>query len=72
VPDLRSSGLRMIDHDPAERGATFECMETGTLADVIDPSSDLRGPGVPFVACTTLWVRFDDDGRIAALRTAHR
>jgi hypothetical protein len=71
VPDLHSSELRMIENERVEGRATFEYVQTGTLAEVIDPDNDIRGPGAPFVVHTTMSVRFDADGRIAALRTAH-
>jgi ketosteroid isomerase-like protein len=71
VPDLRSSGLRMIENDRADQRATFEYIQTGTLSDPVEPSNELRGPGSPFTVHTTMFVRFDDDGRVAALRTVH-
>jgi len=68
VPDLHSSGLRMIENDRDQNRATFEYLQTGTLAEVV---GELRVSESPFVVHTTMSVRFDDDGRIAALRTGH-
>ena len=72
VPDLHESELRMIANDAAGNWATFEFVQTGTLfADV--PAGDVgaRGRGSPFTVRTTMLVRFDDDGRVAGLRTGH-
>lgn len=71
VPDLQFSGLRMVDNEPVAQRATFEYLQTGSIAEVTGPTGE-RGPAVPFSVDTTMYVRFDDDGRIAALRTEHR
>jgi ketosteroid isomerase-like protein len=71
VPDLHSSALQIVENDRADHRATFEYIQTGTLADLVGSNSELRGPGAPFVVHTSMLVRFDDDGRMAALRTAH-
>jgi hypothetical protein len=72
VPDVRSSELRMVDNDCARHRATFEYVQTGTLADKIEtPAGEVRGKLSPFVVHTTMFVRFDDDGRMAGLRTVH-
>jgi hypothetical protein len=70
IPDLHLSAPRMTKSEPGERRATFEYLQTGTLADG-GPSRE-RGTASPFVIHTTMHVRFDEDGRIAALRTVHR
>jgi hypothetical protein len=72
APDLHSSELRMIENDRNAHRGTFEYIQTGTLADVIGPDDELRGPGSPFVVHTTMFVRFDSHGRMSALRTVHR
>jgi hypothetical protein len=72
VPDWEWSELQMIENDRGDHRAVFECTQTGTLADIIDAETDIRGPGSPFVVPTTVFVRFADDGRVAALRTVHR
>ena len=71
VPDIQTSALRMTGNDRVERCATFEYLQSGTLAEVVGPF-DERGPACPFEVHTTMHVRFDDDGRIAALTTSHR
>jgi hypothetical protein len=72
VPDLHSSELRMIDNDCAHHRATFEYVQTGTLADEIEtPAGAVRGDWSPFVVHTTMFVRFDGDGRMAGVRTVH-
>jgi len=71
VPDLHSSELRMTEIDSTDRRATFEYVQTGTLAeDLLDPG-DGFGPRSPFAVRTTMSVRFDGDGRISALQTVH-
>jgi hypothetical protein len=72
VPDLHASELRMIENDRADHWATFEYVQTGTLAGATGPDGEARGVGSPFVVHTTMFVRFDDDGRMATLRTVHR
>jgi hypothetical protein len=69
VPDVQSSELRMIDNDCRQHRATFECIQTGTLAADVE-TVDVDN-WAPFVVHTTMFVRFDDDGRIAGLRTEH-
>jgi ketosteroid isomerase-like protein len=72
VPDLRESALRMIANDSAGNWATFKFVQTGTLSpDLPTPDGRARRDGSPFVVHTTMFVRFDRDGRVAALRTAH-
>ena len=70
VPDLQLSELRLVDNERVARCATFAYLQTGSIADV-GPNGE-RGSAVPFAVNTTMYVRFDDDGRIAALRTVHR
>jgi steroid delta-isomerase-like uncharacterized protein len=72
VPDLQATELRMVENDCVDHAATFEYVQTGTLANADAPCVDVRGVGSPFVVHTTMFVRFDDDGRLTALRTAHR
>ena len=71
VPDLQLSDLRMVDNERFGRCATFEYVQTGSIAEVTGPTGE-RGPAVPFSVNTTVYIRFDEDGRIAALRTVHR
>jgi hypothetical protein len=72
VPDLHASELRMIDNNPVDRFATFEFVQTGTLGTTLDGTPRLRrGVGSPFLVRTTMFVRFDGDGRVASLRTGH-
>ena len=71
VPDLHSSQLRMIDNDREDQRATFEYIQTGALSDTFGPNDEFRGPASQFVVYTTMFVRFDDDGRITNLRTVH-
>jgi ketosteroid isomerase-like protein len=72
VPDLHDSGLRMIGNDSACGWATFEFVQTGTLHKTLPPpDTTARSEGAPFAVRTTMFVRFDDDGRVAKLRTAH-
>jgi SnoaL-like protein len=66
VPDLHSSELRLVENFAANHRATFEYVQTGTLLDVE------RGVASRFEVATTLFVRFDDHGRVSALRTIHR
>jgi hypothetical protein len=72
VTDLHSSEPRMIENDRAGHYAAFEYVQTGTLADARATDEDVRLHGLPFTVHTTMFVRFDDDGRIAVLRTLHR
>ena len=72
VPDVHSSELRMIENDCTHRCATFDYVLTGTLADDIEtPVGSVRGKWSPFVVHTTMFVRFDDEGRMAGVRTVH-
>jgi hypothetical protein len=72
IPDLRDSGLRMIANDRVARWATFEFFQTGTLpAALPTPGTPMPSEGTPFTVHTTMFVRFDEDGRVAKLRTAH-
>jgi ketosteroid isomerase-like protein len=72
VPDLRDSDLRLISNDSAGNWAMFTFVQTGTLSpDLPTPEGGLRRAGSPFEVNTTMFVRFDDDGRVASLRTAH-
>jgi ketosteroid isomerase-like protein len=72
VPDLRDSDLRMLANYPASNWATFTFVQAGTLPTTL-PTADgvVQRCGSPFVVHTTMFVRFDDHGRIAKLRTAH-
>jgi hypothetical protein len=72
VTDLQTSELRMIENDRAGHHATFEYVQTGTLRDLSAADDDERLHGSSFSVPTTMFVRFDDDGRIAVLRTEHR
>jgi hypothetical protein len=72
VPDVHSSELRMIDNDCTDHWATFEYVQTGTITDKIEtPDGDVHGRWSPFVVYTTMFVRFDDEGRMAELKTVH-
>jgi hypothetical protein len=72
VPDLHDSQLRMIANDSACGWATFEFVQTGTLPRTVPaPGDTAPRDGAPFAVRTTMFVRFDDDGRVAKLRTAH-
>jgi len=72
VPDLQDSGLRMIANDSACGWATFDFVQTGTLPKTFPPpDTTTRTEGAPFAVHTTMFVRFDEDGRVAKLRTAH-
>ena len=72
VPDLHCSQPCITRNDAAGNWAMFTFVQSGT------PSSDLRTPdggvlrgGSRFEFETTVFVRFDEDGRVAGLRTAH-
>lgn len=72
VPDVHSSELRMIENDRAHHRATFEYVQTGTLAETIDtPAGAVRGKWSPFIVRTTMFVRFDNEGRMVGVRTIH-
>jgi hypothetical protein len=72
VSDLHTSDLRMIENDRAGHSATFEYVQTGTLLAVSATDVDGRLHRPSFAVHTTMFVRFDDDGHIAVLRTKHR
>jgi hypothetical protein len=72
VPDLRSSELRITANDSAGNWATFKFVQTGTLSsEVPTPESRVAREMPTFVIHTTMFVRFDEHGRVAGLRTAH-
>jgi hypothetical protein len=71
VSDLHTSDLRMVENDRAGHYATFEYLQTGTLPVSATDENEPRLGG-SFTVHTTMFVCFDDDGRIAVLRTAHR
>jgi hypothetical protein len=71
VPDLRGTDLRMIQNDPAGNWATFAFRQTGTLPATGMPERAAPRGGSPFVVHTTMLLRFDDDGRVVKMHTAH-
>jgi ketosteroid isomerase-like protein len=73
VPDLRDSELCSISNDSSTNWATFTFLQTGTLSpDLPTPDGAPRRAGSAFAVNTTMFVRFDEDGRVDKLRTAHR
>jgi hypothetical protein len=72
VPDLCFSALRLVENNRSRRRAMFEYVQTGTLAGQRSPVNEPRGLSSRFVIHTTMFVQFDDDGRMCALRTVHR
>lgn len=72
IPDLQTSELRMTENDSPHNCATFEFIQSGTLENVAGADGESAGEAVSFRVHTTMFVRFDEDGRIAAMRTVHR
>jgi hypothetical protein len=71
IPDLHGSDLRISANDTAGHWATFRFLQTGTPISDLPTPQGVRRAGSTFAVHTTMFVRFDEDGRVAGLRTAH-
>jgi hypothetical protein len=62
----------MIHNNFGQSWATFESLQRGTFAECLRTvAGEIRGTGCAFAVHTTMFVRFDADGRVCSLRTAH-
>jgi hypothetical protein len=68
VPDLCGSDLQMIQNDADGNWATFTFVQTGTP---LTAAPRVVGDGSRFAIRTTMFLRFDDDGLVARMHTAH-